>query len=136
MKISHIVALALIAISIGVIISMTGETSSYETFATARSESGMEFHVVGELSKDKPLYYEPEEDPNYFSFYMIDKDGEEHKVVHMGEKPRDFEKSEQIVLTGTMKGEEFHASKILMKCPSKYVEDEIKVVEVKVSINE
>jgi cytochrome c-type biogenesis protein CcmE len=29
-----------------------------------------------------------------------------------------------------MLGEEFHASKILMKCPSKYTTDEVEVTEV------
>jgi len=34
------------------------------------------------------------------------------------------------VLTGKMVGNEFHASKILMKCPSKYTKDQIEVREV------
>ncbi|MNF07676.1 hypothetical protein D3C80_2079060 [compost metagenome] len=44
--------------------------------------------------------------------------------MFFGTKPQDFEKSEQIVLTGGMVGDEFHASKILMKCPSKYTDQE------------
>jgi cytochrome c-type biogenesis protein CcmE len=40
-------------------------------------------------------------------------------------KPQDFERSEQIVLTGKMKGDEFVATDILMKCPSKYKDEEI-----------
>ena len=32
-----------------------------------------------------------------------------------------------------MVGTEFHASKILMKCPSKYTKDQIEVTEVKAS---
>ncbi len=63
---------------------------------------------------------------NYFAFYMRDNQGLESKVVFNGSKPQDFERSEQIVLTGKMIGNEFHASKILMKCPSKYEETEIK----------
>ena len=53
----------------------------------------------------------------------------ERKVIFLGSKPQDFERSEQIVLTGKMKGDEFLASKILMKCPSKYVEDEMQLIE-------
>ena len=41
-----------------------------------------------------------------------------------GTKPNDFERSEQIVIIGKMKGEEFAASGILMKCPSKYANPE------------
>jgi len=51
--------------------------------------------------------------------------------VFSGSKPQDFERSEQIVLTGKMEGGEFRASKILMKCPSKYNKDEVEVKEVK-----
>jgi cytochrome c-type biogenesis protein CcmE len=52
-------------------------------------------------------------------------------VVFPGTKPQDFERSEQIVLTGQMVGSEFHASGILMKCPSKYTQDKIEVTEAK-----
>jgi len=48
-------------------------------------------------------------------------------VVFPGTKPQDFERSEQIVLTGKMKGNEFHASHILMKCPSKYKNDQVEI---------
>jgi cytochrome c-type biogenesis protein CcmE len=135
MKRTHIIALVFIAISIGVIISMTGDYSRYETFTSAEKNSGKEFHIVGELAKDEELYYEPLKDPNYFSFYMKDKDGEERKVVFKGAKPQDFERSEQIVLTGKMKGDEFAASKILIKCPSKYIQDELEVTEVTANNN-
>lgn len=130
MKKTHIVALVLICVSIGVIISMTGDYSRYETFATAHAAEGKEFHIVGELARQEEMHYNPEQDPNYFSFYLLDKSGEERKVVFQGAKPQDFERSEQIVLTGKMAGDEFHASKILMKCPSKYVNDELEVTAV------
>lgn len=130
MKKTHIVALILIVISIGVIISMTGDYSRYETFATAHAAEGKEFHIVGELARKEDILYEPEKDPNYFAFYMKDKSGDERKVVFQGAKPQDFERSEQIVLTGKMEGDEFHASKILMKCPSKYINDNLEVKAV------
>lgn len=130
MKKSHIVALLLIVVSMGVIISMIGDYSRYETFATAESSNGKEFHIVGELVRQDEMEYNPEKDPNYFSFYLKDKAGEERKVVFKDTKPTDFERAEQIVLTGKMKGNEFHASKILMKCPSKYINNELEVIEV------
>ena len=64
---------------------------------------------------------------------MRDNQGLESKVVFNCSKPQDFERSEQIVLTGKMIGNEFHASKILMKCPSKYTKDEVEVTEVSAS---
>ena len=130
MKKTHIVALLLIVASMGVIIAMIGDYSSYETFATAESRSGREFHIVGELVRHDEMHYDPEIDPNYFSFYLQDKVGEVRKVVFNDTKPTDFERSEQVVLTGKMDGNEFHASKILMKCPSKYINNELDVIEV------
>ena len=129
MKKTYIVALVLVIACIVTIISLSSEYTSYENFQSA-SEMKKKVHVVGQLAKDKELYYEPEKDPNYFSFFMIDEKGVEKKVVYRSTKPQDFERSEQIVVVGKMKEDEFHASKILMKCPSKYIDDEIELKEV------
>jgi cytochrome c-type biogenesis protein CcmE len=129
MKRSSIIGIIIIAIAIGVIISTYADSSTYGTFIDAQ-ETQSELHVVGQLNKQKELFYDPQKDANYFAFYMIDNKGEECKVVFSGTKPQDFEKSEQIVLTGKMVGQEFHASKILMKCPSKYTKDQVEVKEV------
>jgi cytochrome c-type biogenesis protein CcmE len=75
---------------------------------------------VGRLSKDKPMEYNPQENPNEFRFYLRDNEGREAQVILEKSKPQDFEKSEQIVVIGKMDGETFHASDVLMKCPSKY----------------
>ncbi|MGB4774794.1 MAG: cytochrome c maturation protein CcmE [Daejeonella sp.] len=132
MKKSSIAGIIIIAIAIGVIISTYADSSTYGTFTDAKNTSS-ELHVVGQLNKQKQLFYDPQHDANYFSFYMKDNKGLECKVVFNGTKPQDFERSEQIVLTGKMVGNDFHASKILMKCPSKYTKDQIEVTEVKSS---
>lgn len=128
MKKSSIFGIVLIAIFIAIIISIYGDASTYASFAEAKATE-TELHVVGQLNKERDLIYNPKENANYFAFFMIDEDGGECKVVFNGSKPQDFERSEQIVLTGKMVGAEFHASKILMKCPSKYNETEIEVIE-------
>lgn len=126
MKRTHLIGLIIIAVGVGVLIYMLGsEFSRYETFTSTYAQSGKEINVVGEVAKDKELYYNPHVDANYFTFYLQDEDGNTRKVIYKGTKPRDFERSEKIVVTGSMDGEEFHAKKILMKCPSKYVEEEI-----------
>ena len=130
MKKSSIFGLVAIAIAIAVIISLYSSTSTYGTFSEAK-KTASELHVVGHLDKQKELYYDAAKDANYFSFYVKDKKGVECKVVFTGTKPQDFERSEQIVLTGQMIGNEFHASEILMKCPSKYTQDKIDVTDVK-----
>ena len=123
MKKSNIIILLVIVIAIGIIFSLADNVSTYEAFNSPKTLSGVEVHVVGFLDRDKEMEYNPEEDANYFSFYMKDTVGDTRKVVYMDGKPRDFEKSEKLVLVGELKGEEFLANNILMKCPSKYVEE-------------
>ncbi|QNL48418.1 cytochrome c maturation protein CcmE [Olivibacter sp. SDN3] len=128
MKKGSILGIIIIAVAIAMIVSIYTDSSTYASFNDAQKTES-EIHVVGELNKAKELHYKPIENANYFAFYMIDNDGTECRVVFNGSKPQDFERSEQIVLTGKMVGEEFHASKILMKCPSKYNQDEVEVTE-------
>lgn len=130
MKKSSIFGLVVIAIAIAIIISVYSNSSTYGSFKDAQNTAS-ELHVVGHLNKEKQLFYDATKDANYFSFYMKDNKGEECKVVFTGSKPQDFERSEQIVLTGQMRGKEFHASKILMKCPSKYTQDKVEMTEFK-----
>ena len=127
MKKSHIVLLVLVAAAVTVIVSMFGDFSTYETFASASQEQGKKYHVIGELVKDKEMNYDTVKDPNHYSSYVQDKSGNVNHVVFKGAKPTDIEKSEQIVMTGYMEGETFQCSKIQMKCPSKYKNDQIAV---------
>jgi cytochrome c-type biogenesis protein CcmE len=120
MKKTHIVGVIIIAVAIGAILTTLNNTSTYADFKEAQKSPNQEFHIVGKFNKEKESVYNPQEDANLFTFYMIDNAGEERKVVLHKNKPQDFERSEQIVLIGKMHGGEFHASEILMKCPSKY----------------
>lgn len=119
-----------IAVCVAIVSMMVGDFSTYETFATSRSKPGKEIHVIGALDTTKNMEYDPMVDANLFSFYMKDKSGEIRKVVFTGTKPTDFEKSTELVLTGMMEGNVFRCNKILMKCPSKYKEDQ-EVIGVK-----
>jgi cytochrome c-type biogenesis protein CcmE len=119
-----IAALILIVGAIFIFINASKDVSTYGTFEEALS-SRERMEVVGTLSKDKEMIYDPVEDPNYFSFYMKDGKGQEEKVILLQSKPQDFELSEQIVLTGQMGEDGFVATDILMKCPSKYKDEEI-----------
>jgi cytochrome c-type biogenesis protein CcmE len=120
----YIIAALLIAAGIFVFINSSKDVSSYANFNEAY---GNRVKVVGTLSKDKPMEYDPENKPNEFSFVMKDDKNVEKKVVLKQPKPQDFEMSEQIVVTGTLKEDVFYADEILMKCPSKYKDEEIAV---------
>lgn len=133
MKKVHIILLLLVAVCVGVILAMTSDYTTYANFVEAQQKQGKSVNVVGYLVKDKPLNYDPQKDPNFFSFIMTDKEGNEKQVVYRGSKPQDFERSEQLVVKGTMDGDVFKCSEISMKCPSKYVNDEITLKETTVT---
>ncbi|WP_316749500.1 cytochrome c maturation protein CcmE [Pedobacter gandavensis] len=127
MRKSAIIGLITIAICVGFLISLNAGTSNYSTFTEAAKDS-REFHVMGFWEKEKGMYYDAQKDANHFAFFMKDEKGKVNQVVYNGTKPQDFERSEKLVLIGKMKDGTFYASKILMKCPSKYNND---LVEVK-----
>ncbi|MBF9251766.1 cytochrome c maturation protein CcmE [Pontibacter sp. 172403-2] len=134
MKKSHIFGIIIIGLAIMIIMSTAGDASTYVTFGEAieRAHDGdnSKVHVVGRLKKDAQghivnMQYDPLVDPNYFAFTLVDTNKVEQRVVYFNPKPQDFERSEQVVITGNMKQDVFVADKILLKCPSKYVEKDI-----------
>lgn len=133
MKKLHIIALILIAVAIAGIAISASNYTSYEGFVMANEHEGKVYKIVGFLDEDKEMVYQPEENPNLFTFHMLDKEGVSQKVVYSDAKPQDFERSEQLVVTGKSENGVFYTDQILMKCPSKYVEDEIEFVEANAS---
>jgi len=137
MKITHIIGIIIIAVAVGIIVTSAGDASQYTDFQTAKAlaseGSTDEIHVVGDLPKNASgvvtgVEYDPLKDPNYLAFNLKDEKGETVRVVC--HKPpasmRDFEKSEKVVVIGKYKNDQFIASEILMKCPSKYEENQVK----------
>ena len=124
MKKLPLIALLCIAVAVGVITTASGDVDTFANFEQAAS-AGEEVRVAGLLAKDMPIEYNPEKNPNYFSFYLTDEQGHKEKVVLLEAKPQDFEMSEQVVVTGSMRDGTFVATDLLMKCPSKYKDEEI-----------
>ena len=120
LKKTHILLIVLIVVAVGIIISTMSDVSSYSDFEEAARYSGKEFQVIGKLDTKKPIELSMEKEARSFSFYITDRKNVEKKVVFKGEKPQDFEKSEQVVIMGSMKEDVFSATNILLKCPSKY----------------
>lgn len=123
MKKSHIVLLVLLVVSLGVVLSLVFNTSNYENFESAFKKKGQKVTVIGFLNTDKKI---DETIPNQLTFYMKDKEGVEKKVILSESKPQDFEKSEELVITGIAdeNSDTFMASHMLMKCPSKYKDNQ------------
>ena len=127
MKKTHIIALVLIAAAITVLISYTGNLTTYETIASAKQKQGKFVNLIAKLDKSQPMEYDAVKNPNYLAFTAVDTLGKVVKVVYHNTKPTDMEKSERIVLKGKMQDDHFECKDILLKCPSKY-KDDVKVV--------
>jgi cytochrome c-type biogenesis protein CcmE len=135
MKLPQIILLIAIAFGIGIIVSVSLDVSTYRTFKEAQEmaekNDKSEVHVVGSLLKNakgeiQGMFYKPTIDPNYFTFPLKDSLGTTMTVVSTNPKPADFDVSEKVVVIGKVNGDKFMASKILLKCPSKYNEAEEK----------
>ena len=120
MKTIHIILILIVVVAIAVVVSTLTDSNTYADFSQAAKNPGREYHVIGQLNRQKAINYDPQVNPNSFSFYMFDENGVEKKVLYNNAKPQDFEKSEKVVIVGKMKGEEFVATSMLLKCPSKY----------------
>ena len=132
MKKSHILAIVTIAVAIVIIISTAGDASQYvdftEAYKLASSGNTNSIHVVGELKKDNEgniIGIEKSNDNLSFTFLLIDENKREQKVYYNEPMPTDFSRSEKVVVVGSFKGETFIANKILLKCPSKYQEEQL-----------
>lgn len=132
MKKSHILIIIVIAVAVGIIMTTAEDASTYVTFDQAHqlasSGSKTNIHVVGELKKDAEghvIGIQPGEDRVSFSFIMIDETNKEQLVIYKEPMPQDFTRSEKVVVIGYYSGENFIAEKILLKCPSKYQEQNL-----------
>jgi len=132
MKISHIIALVIIAVGIAVMLTTLSDASQYVTFKQADELAAEgdndEVHVVGKLKRDSRgditgMFYDPKIDANRFEFTLVDSTGIEKPVIFYGAKPQGMEESEQVVIVGHSEKTAFVAKQILTKCPSKYKDE-------------
>jgi cytochrome c-type biogenesis protein CcmE len=134
MKKSHILIIVVIAAAIGIIVTTAGDASTYVSFNDAYQMASQgndnSIHVVGQLKKDASghiIGIEEGADKVSFSFIMVDDNGKEQKVDYNQPIPADFTRSEKVVVVGHYAGDTFKAEKILLKCPSKYQEQNVNV---------
>jgi cytochrome c-type biogenesis protein CcmE len=132
MKKSHIIAIVVIGAAISIIIATAGDASTYvnfdQAYEMASTGNTTSIHVVGELKKDDSgniVGMEKSADNLSFSFVLLDDNKKEQKVFYNEPMPPDFARSEKVVVIGSYQRENFVASKILLKCPSKYQEQKL-----------
>lgn len=120
MKKTHIVLILIIAVLIGAILVMFKDAGTYAGFEIAQRNNGDQFTVIGYLDRDSQMNFDARK--TLFSFTAVDKSGIKSKVYYNQPKPQDFERSEEITMKGYATDTAFIAEEILMKCPSKYNE--------------
>jgi cytochrome c-type biogenesis protein CcmE len=123
MKKTHIIILIGIATMIVGLLAYSVDFSTYDTVASARQKPGKYVHLIAKLDMSQPVEYDPIKNPNYLSFHAVDSLGGQTKVIYRNSKPSDLEKSERIVMKGSMENGHFECKEILLKCPSKYKDD-------------
>lgn len=123
MKKGQIIVILLVAVLIGTLIGTFTTASRSVTFAEASAHPGKEVKISGTLVRESPVLYDPITDPTLTTFHLADKTGEIREVRLAESKPTGLENSESIDLYGTMIGDVFEAHKMLLKCPSKYNEN-------------
>lgn len=126
MKKSYLIAFIALVAAISIIVSASKDVSKYATFQSA-SMNQVRVKIAGTIDKSEDIIYDPVNTPNSFTFLMKDNDGKSNKVILKKAKPQDFERSETVVVTGRMDGNTFIADEVLMKCPSKYKDEELQL---------
>lgn len=124
MKKFHIVLLVLAIAAISGMSFFIKDLTTYETFQSAQIKENKFVVVKVQLDKKTPIEYNQLKDPNLTVFYAVDKDGKRNKVIYKNAKPTDIERSEGIDLNGYMRADHFECTKLQMKCPSKYKDDQ------------
>lgn len=124
MKKIHIVLLILAVSAIAAMSFFVKDLTTYETFDSAQQKPNKFVVIKVQLDKTTPIAYDQLKDPNLTVFYAVDKEGKRSRVLYKNAKPTDIERSEGIDLNGYMRDGYFECTKLQMKCPSKYKDDQ------------
>jgi len=117
------VLVAAVVMVVGVIVGAVNFMESsveYMDFASARKQN-KKAQVKGEWVREMESGFDAQK--TQFSFYMKDEQSNVVRVVLDGAKPNNFEIATSVVAKGKFEGDQFHASEVLTKCPSKYEGD-------------
>lgn len=120
-----IIALIVVVGTLGLLIrtAVTKASTFYVTVAQLYQEGPSALHEQSTVSGTiigSTVQWSPESSVLHFSI-QDNKGGRALPVVFHGTRPDDFSNNWPVIVTGTMQsGGTFQASKLLIKCPSKY----------------
>ena len=120
MKKVHIIIMIVLIVAVAIVIGTLNESGTYADFGTAKKNPKKSFQIIGKLETLKEIKYDSTVENQKLTFFLLDNKGKECQVVYYGNKPIDFGKLSEVVVTGKMDEDVFFAEEMLLKCPSKY----------------
>jgi cytochrome c-type biogenesis protein CcmE len=103
-------------------VSFNKTLTPYVSIAEAKSSSSV-VQLKGKRADNGRF----DTEKNLFTFNLVDEKGEQITVTYDGAKPGNFEQATEVVCVGQYEDGIFRAREILVKCPSKYTEEQTKV---------
>lgn len=135
MKKKNIIVLLLMAGLLMAALLLIGDLSNYSSINDAKLNIGKEVSIICKIDTSKAMIYDAIKNPNFFRFFVTDSLGGNLEVVYYNSKPTDIEKTQRLVLKGKVIQQFnqpiFECKEILMKCPSKYINDGGKLINNK-----
>ncbi len=117
MKAKYIVGIGIILLFLGFAgMNLQQSMTPYVSVAEAR-DKGTAVQIKGSRVSGSDMF---DIEHKTFNFKILDEAGTEVQVIYDGVKPSNFDEAMEIVAKGRFNGDVFHASEILVKCPSKY----------------
>ena len=102
---------------LGVIEMQNARTPYVKTIDQARKSSVGRIQFMGGIIHDEVSY---DEKTRLLHFALEDADGKQLEVIYDGVKPANFDEAEKAVVVGSYSEGAFNASRVMLKCPSKY----------------
>jgi cytochrome c-type biogenesis protein CcmE len=105
----------------GVVGAFASNASPYVTIAQAKEGGGDSLHLAGEIVKGTLT---TDMKTGKVRFTLRDKEGKTVPVEHTGARPASLEEAPKVVAVGAMHEGRFVSRELLVKCPSKYGEED------------
>jgi len=119
MKVKYIIGIVIIvAFIVWAGVSFNKTLTPYVSISEAKSTDGI-VQVKGQRLDTGRF----DLDSNTFIFTLQDDKGEQIEVIYEKAKPGNFDQATEIVCVGHYQAGKFHAKELLVKCPSKYMEE-------------
>jgi cytochrome c-type biogenesis protein CcmE len=104
----------------GAVVVFSGGSTPYVTISEAKKMNSDRINLGLEI--DKSTIQAPLRS-NKIEFEGTDKNGEKIHVKYIGD-PVDLSSAERVTCIGKLEGDQFVSDKMLIKCPSKYEEEQ------------